>query len=67
MIHSVSEQLKKMDLGCLDLGCVEKQISQSSVDSDINLDDSTPSSSKPPKVYIFLQFALSILFLDFLH
>ncbi|KAL7598735.1 hypothetical protein Lser_V15G24560 [Lactuca serriola] len=35
-----------MDLGCLDFGCIEKQ---TSVDSDINPNDSLPSSSKPPK------------------
>ncbi|KVH93335.1 hypothetical protein Ccrd_004620 [Cynara cardunculus var. scolymus] len=38
-----------MDLGCLDLGCIEKQISQSSGDSDINPNDYVPSTSKPPK------------------
>ncbi|KVH97839.1 Endoplasmic reticulum, stress-associated Ramp4 [Cynara cardunculus var. scolymus] len=42
-----------MDLGCLDLGCIEKQISQSSGDSDINPNDSVPSTSKPPKEFRF--------------
>lgn len=36
-------------MGCLDLGCIEKQISQSSGDSDINPNDSLPSTSKPSK------------------
>ncbi|KAI3815278.1 hypothetical protein L1987_14940 [Smallanthus sonchifolius] len=38
-----------MDLGCLDLDCIEKQISQISVDSDISPNDSLPSNSKPSK------------------
>ncbi|XP_076886613.1 uncharacterized protein LOC143536527 [Bidens hawaiensis] len=36
--------MNKMDLPCLDLGCIEKQTTQISVDSD-----TLPSNSKPPK------------------
>lgn len=38
-----------MDLGCLGLGCIEKQITNSSVESDINPNDSLPSTSTPSK------------------
>nr|GEV57093.1 hypothetical protein [Tanacetum cinerariifolium] len=48
-----------MDLGCLDMGCIEKQVSQKTGHLDVNVTDSLPSNSKLSKSKVLKETNLS--------
>lgn len=50
-----------MDLGCIDMGCIEKQRKDSSVEKENSPKEPVTSATKLGKVF-FLHFLLTVLF-----